>query len=263
MEGLEKYYEFSPSDQRLIDAYLRRKIAGKDVGSGSIHDADVTSNHPYHLVRKHAPAPGSLNGGVDKGVWFFFSPKRYVGNSKASARSGSRLRNWARTVLGVDGKKKGAWHTEGRKKTVHGSSGGYFQKLSYEEVTPSGSVVKTGWLMIEYAIEEDHGGGGAMVIGKVYKSPRGPGSDVPSSSSKRKADVVEQPVVEQLQRPWNRTHEEAGHVFGWQPAAARGLDNDRLLRGCAGGVSRYRSHIGKRRIGDVGGPMHREDKSGA
>ncbi|XP_066384546.1 uncharacterized protein [Miscanthus floridulus] len=190
------------------------KIAGKDVGSGSIHDADVTSDHPYHLVRKHAPAPGSLNGGVDKGVWFFFSPKRYVGNSKASARSGSRLRNRARTVLGVDGRKKGAWHTEGRKKTVHGSSGGYFQKLSYEEVTPSGSVVKTGWLMIEYAIEEDHGGGGAMVLCKVYKSPRGPGSDVPSSSRKRKADVVEQPVVEQLQRSWKRTHEEGMFLAG-------------------------------------------------
>jgi hypothetical protein len=211
MEGPEKYYEFSPSDQRLIDVYLRSKIAGKDVGGGSIHDVDVTSDHPYNLVRKHAPAPapGSLTGGGDKGVWFFFSLKRYVGNSKASARSGSRLRNRARTVLGVDGRKKGAWHTEGRKKTVPGSAGGYFQNLSYEEVTPSGSVVKPGWLMIEYAIEEEHGGGGAMVLCKVYKSPRGPGSDVPSLSRKRKADVVEQ-----LQRPCKRTHKEDMFLAG-------------------------------------------------
>jgi hypothetical protein len=213
MEGPEKYYEFSPSDQRLIDVYLRSKIAGKDVGGGSIHDVDVTSDHPYNLVRKHAPAPtpGSLTGGGDKGVWFFFSLKRYVRNSKASARSGSRLRNWARTVLGVDGRKKGVWpwHTEGRKKTVPGSAGGYFQKLSYEEVTPSGSVVKPGWLMIEYAIEEEHGGGGAMVLCKVYKSPRGPGSDVPSLSRKRKADVVEQ-----LQRPCKRTHKEDMFLAG-------------------------------------------------
>ena len=53
MEGLEKYYEFRPSDQRLINAYLRPKIAGKDVGGGSIHNADVTSDHPYNLMRKH------------------------------------------------------------------------------------------------------------------------------------------------------------------------------------------------------------------
>jgi hypothetical protein len=97
---------------------------------------------------------------------------------------------------------------------VPGSAGGYFQKLSYEEVTPSGSVVKPGWLMIEYAIEEEHGGGGAMVLCKVYKSPRGPGSDVPSLSRERKADVVEQPVVEQLQRPCKRTHREVMFLAG-------------------------------------------------
>ncbi|EER90682.2 hypothetical protein BDA96_01G046800 [Sorghum bicolor] len=207
MEGLEKYYEFSPCDQRLINAYLRPKIAGEDVIgiSGCIHDADVTSDHPYDLVRKHEPARGSgsgtgTGGGADKGVWFFFSPKRYVGSG-----SGSRLRNRARTVLGVDGRKKGAWHTEGRKKTVPGTAGGFFQKLSYEEVTPSRSVVKPGWLMVEYAIEEDRGGGGGMVVlCKVYKSPRGPGSDVSLSRKRKAADVVEQ-----MQRPCKRTHEDA------------------------------------------------------
>ncbi|CAD6215096.1 unnamed protein product [Miscanthus lutarioriparius] len=147
-----------------------------------------------------------LTAGVDKGVWFFFT----AGNSKASARSGSRLRNRARTVLGVDGRKKGAWHTEGGKKPVPGTAGGYFQKMSYEEVTPSGSVVKPGWLMVEYAIEEEHGGG-AMVLCKVYKSPRGPGSDVSSSRKRKAACVVEQPVVEQMQRPCKRTNEE--HMF--------------------------------------------------
>lgn len=220
MDGLQKYYEFSPSDQRLIDVYLRSKIAGKDVGGGCIHDADVTSDHPYDLVRKHAPTRGSVTGGSGDnkgGVWFFFSPVRYVGrsggNSKASARSGSsRLRNRARTVSGADGKKKGAWHTEGRKKTVPGTAGGYLQKLSYHEVTPSGPVVKPGWLMTEYAVEQDHGGGGAMmVLCKVYRSPRAPGSDVSSSSSRKwKACIVdqEQPVVQQLQLPCKRTPEE-------------------------------------------------------
>ena len=56
MEGLEKYYEFCPSDQRLINAYLRLKIIGKDVGGGSIHDADVTSDLQSH-VEARAPRP--------------------------------------------------------------------------------------------------------------------------------------------------------------------------------------------------------------
>jgi len=60
MEGLEKYYEFRPSDQRLINAYLRLKIIGKDVGGGSIHDADVTSDPLYNLMRKNERLAVSL-----------------------------------------------------------------------------------------------------------------------------------------------------------------------------------------------------------
>jgi hypothetical protein len=95
------------SDRILIDVYLRSKIAGKDVGGNCIHDADVNSNHPYDLVHKHASG---------KGVCWFFSPVRYVhsvGNSKAS--------------------KKGSWHSEGKKKMVKGSTGGYLERLTYHE----------------------------------------------------------------------------------------------------------------------------------
>lgn len=98
---------------------------------------------------------------------------------------------------------------------VKGSTSGYLERLTYHEVAPSGSVIKPGWLMTKYAIEEEHGGG-AMVLCKVYRSPRGPGSEVSSSRCKRKACVVveEEQPAEQTQRPMKRMNEEDMFLTG-------------------------------------------------
>uniref|UniRef100_K4AJ64 NAC domain-containing protein n=1 Tax=Setaria italica TaxID=4555 RepID=K4AJ64_SETIT len=197
--------EFCPSnDRRLIDGYLRPKIAGKNVSSAYVHDADVCLDHPYDLVRGHTPAPGTGDG--DGRAWFFFSPERYVGGGggKTSARGGgSRPGHRARAVVGADGKKKGTWHAEGKKEAVAGSGGGYCRSLTYHEMTPSGSFVKPGWLMVEYGVDDEDGGGGGVVLCKVYKSRRGPGSNVPSR--KRKADV-EAPSASSFLSRQRRTH---------------------------------------------------------
>ena len=42
MDGLEKYYEFSPSDQRLIDVYLRSKITAT-ISCGSTRPRQAVS----------------------------------------------------------------------------------------------------------------------------------------------------------------------------------------------------------------------------
>ncbi|OEL33895.1 hypothetical protein BAE44_0005087 [Dichanthelium oligosanthes] len=180
-----------PSDERLIDGYLRPNITGKGgVGGGYVHDADVYSDHPYNLVLQHDPAV--VTGDGDGRIWYFFSPTRYVGGKNAPRRRGrSHQRSW--TVAGADGKKKGTW-SPGKIK-YKGRAGGYFRNLKYQETTPSG-VIRPGWIMVEYGITEEHGGGD-MVLCKVYKS--GAGSDVPSrctsasSDRKRKADAVQHP----------------------------------------------------------------------
>nr|CAB3497550.1 unnamed protein product [Digitaria exilis] len=184
------------SDKKLIDDYLLPKISGKRVAGGGfcIHDADVYSDHPYNLARKHVTAGGK--------IWYFFSPTRYVGG-KASRRPGcSRQRSW--TVVGADGRKKGTWNPRRTKHVVHGSAvaGGYFRTLTYQETSPDGVVVRPGWMMVEYGVSDEYGGG-ELVLCKVYKSPaNGAGSsDAPSTSrsasaslaGKRKADAVERP----------------------------------------------------------------------
>nr|CAB3492568.1 unnamed protein product [Digitaria exilis] len=190
-----------PSDKKLIDDYLLPKISGKRVAGGGfcIHDADVYSDHPYNLARKHEPAVVTAGGKI----WYFFSPTRYVGGKKASRRRPgcSRQRSW--TVVGADGKKKGTWNPRRTKHVVHGSAaGGCFRTLKYQEATPDGGIVRPGWMMVEYGVSDEHGGG-EVVLCKVYKSPaNGAGSShAPSTSrsasaspaGKRKADAVERP----------------------------------------------------------------------
>nr|TKV90386.1 hypothetical protein SEVIR_9G025100v2 [Setaria viridis] len=179
---MELQQHCAPSDESLIDDYLRPKIAGKQgVGGDCVHDTD------------HDPTDG--------GIWYSFSPTRHVGGKNAPRRRGcSRQRSW--TVAGADGKKKGAWNPGKTKYTT----------------TPSGAIIKPGWMMVEYGIAEEHGGGD-MLLCKVYKSSRGgPGSSDVSSrcalasspARKRKADAVEHPEdpTRARQRQLYETNEE-------------------------------------------------------
>ncbi|KAF8723025.1 hypothetical protein HU200_022172 [Digitaria exilis] len=154
-----------PSDDVLINTYLRPKIAGDPVpGDIVINEADFYSDYPYELVRT-APATETTVP-VDK----------------------------RRRKVGPDG--KGVWHPEGRAKDAKGSAaaGGTFQELTYKEKAAA-AVVKPGWLVTEYAASQEHGHG-ELVLCKIYRSPRGQGSDVPLrgaatalSGHKRKADA--------------------------------------------------------------------------
>ncbi|KAF8672703.1 hypothetical protein HU200_049399 [Digitaria exilis] len=188
---MEEHHEHPvprPSDDVLINAYLRPKIAGDPVpgdiaGRIAINEADVYSDYPYELVGRYTPAHAAGDGDDGaSGVWYFFSPVRYA----------SDKRRWRK--VRPDG--KGVWHPEGRAKDATGSAaaGGTLQKLTYKEKTAA-AVVKPGWLMTEYAASQEHGHGG-LVLCKIYRSPRGQGSDAPLrgaatalSGHKRKADA--------------------------------------------------------------------------
>ncbi|KAL6840607.1 hypothetical protein ACP4OV_029471 [Aristida adscensionis] len=177
-------YVFCPSDEMLVNKYLRARIAGKIHGHAAsdcfaIIDADVCSAPPYELAEKHAPMTESDTCSADGKVWYFFSPVRFAGSTKKM-----RLR----TVDGTDGKE--CWHPEGKDKPVKGSAGGYLKKFSYHVKIAPGVVEKPGWLMVEYGIS-GAACAGDIVLCKIYKSPRGPGRSISSSSSassgKRKA----------------------------------------------------------------------------
>ncbi|KQK12350.1 hypothetical protein BRADI_1g03146v3, partial [Brachypodium distachyon] len=165
---------FSPTEIELTDVYLRRKIAGGHdfpvEAAGFFHDADVYSDEPEKLVQpflpRQAPAqgtsrrrPGTSSAPRATPAWYFFSPARYAGKKKSSGRR-------SRTIDG-DGSKN--WHSEKMAQPVEGGSavGGCVQKLSYMvKNEASGKSERAGWIMAEYGISPEHGGG-HLVLCKI------------------------------------------------------------------------------------------------
>uniref|UniRef100_A0ACD5XEA9 Uncharacterized protein n=1 Tax=Avena sativa TaxID=4498 RepID=A0ACD5XEA9_AVESA len=159
---------FIPTDYDLTDTYLRCKIAGKELPGATarrfIHVADVYSAEPEKLVEGFDHAPGK------EAVWYFFSSVRYVGGRKRNARGGAGRKS--RTIDGEGGKRW--WHSERGETPVKGGSqyGGYEQYFSYKVKNAStGKDERAGWIMTEYGISPEHGGGD-LVLCKIHRSPR-------------------------------------------------------------------------------------------
>ncbi|KAM0878451.1 hypothetical protein ACQ4PT_034862 [Festuca glaucescens] len=177
-------WAFCPTERQLTDLYLHRKINDVplpgDTGS-FIHVADVYSAEPEKLVERLHRAPGTGKGDVHKmPVWYFFSPVRYVGGRKTNARGEPGRKS--RTIKGAAGTGK-HWHSEKGERPVKGGSdyGGHEQYFSYKVKNPSsGKDERGGWIMWEYSISPDHGGGD-LVLCKIY--PRQ--FQIPSSTPTR------------------------------------------------------------------------------
>ncbi|KAE8777038.1 hypothetical protein D1007_50228 [Hordeum vulgare] len=169
-------FTFCPQHKELTDLYLRRQIDGEPLPGATgrfIHEVDVYSAEPEKLVSAFQKAPGTGNGDKQP-VWYFFSRvrHRHPGSRKKNARGGATRK--PRTIEGVVGKH---WHSEHRAKPVEGGSavGGYMQDFSYCMVKRSESGkknnVRLGWIMYEYGISEEHGGGD-LVLCKILPSVR-------------------------------------------------------------------------------------------
>jgi hypothetical protein len=194
---------FCPTERELTDLYLHRKINNValpgDTGS-FIHVADVYSAEPEKLVEGLHRAPGTGKGDVHKmPVWYFFSPVRYVRGRRTNARGEPGRRS--RTIKGAAGTGK-HWHSEKGERPVKGGSdyGGYEQYFSYKVKNPSsGKDERGGWIMWEYGISPEHGGGD-LVLCKIYPSfhavaPEAgePVSDPDVIPKKRKAPAGDHP----------------------------------------------------------------------
>jgi hypothetical protein len=157
---------FCPSDDHLVNHYLRAKIAGKTSrlpNACYFDDTDVCSARPDELVRDHgvpARVPAKDAGGGEQ--WLFFSPVRFTGGS---------MTRRSRTVDGTGDAE--CWHAEGRPRPVEGG-GGFVQKFSYHVKVAPGVVEKPGWVMAEYTFK-GAAGEGDTVLCKIYRSRRGPG----------------------------------------------------------------------------------------
>ncbi|XP_040382238.1 NAC domain-containing protein 96-like [Oryza brachyantha] len=175
--------EVHPSEQELVETYLRPRVVSGDKGSsvsGFVHEADVYSADPAELTRRFTPAVARSNGDE---AWYFFSAVRGL-------KGGRRRR--ARTV----GDGAGWWHSEAGARPVLGASGrilGHRQSFSFITKDDDGKRVRSGWLMVEFGVDDDE----ELVLSKDILMPSPPRSPPPRSPSPRR-EPIDMPEIREF-----------------------------------------------------------------
>ncbi|KAJ4850258.1 hypothetical protein Tsubulata_018324 [Turnera subulata] len=122
-----KGYGFHPTDEELMEHYLKQKMLGNEHLVTQIAEVNVCDHEPWEL-----PAFSVLE--PDHPKWYFFCPRNYkYSNSQRSNRT-TKAGYWK--VTGKDRKIKNV----GIKKTL----------VFYKGRTPNG--VRTKWIMHEYSL---------------------------------------------------------------------------------------------------------------
>nr|XP_010910361.1 NAC domain-containing protein 74-like [Elaeis guineensis] len=134
--ALRTGWRFQPSDDELLDSFLKKKILGQPLSYHMIVEADVYGDDPKNLTARYNMANRDRE-------WYFFTSttRKHPGasdSSRASRRAGAgrwKATQGIKTVLDSD-------------HNVLGSK----QCFCYMERCPSGGDTKSIWLMEEYSI---------------------------------------------------------------------------------------------------------------
>uniref|UniRef100_A0ACD5USW3 Uncharacterized protein n=1 Tax=Avena sativa TaxID=4498 RepID=A0ACD5USW3_AVESA len=145
-------FRFHPTDEELVDYYLRKKVALKRIDLDIIKDVDLYKIEPWDLQEQ------CKIGTEDQSDWFFFShkDKKYP--------TGTRT-NRATTA--------GFWKATGRDKPIyvkHCLVGMRKTLVFYKGRAPNGQ--KSDWIMHEYRLETNENGAPhdeGWVVCKVFK----------------------------------------------------------------------------------------------
>jgi hypothetical protein len=158
---LDRGWTFCPPDSKLTDGYLRDELAGRKPVPGFFHRVDIYSADPENLVKTLTPAPGTGEDGKPP-VWYFVSP--LVSAPAPGHKSAGTGKRKPRAVVG------GTWHEESKKAVKGSAHGGYVKTFTYVK-KPSSGTERLGWIMKEFHVPEQKGGGDRVVC-KIYRTPR-------------------------------------------------------------------------------------------
>ncbi|KAJ4953602.1 hypothetical protein NE237_030434 [Protea cynaroides] len=145
-------FRFHPTDEELVDYYLRKKIASRRIDLDVIKDIDLYKIEPWDLQEK------CKIGTEEQNEWYFFShkDKKYP--------TGTRT-NRATTA--------GFWKATGRDKAIyskHNLVGMRKTLVFYKGRAPNGQ--KSDWIMHEYRLETNENGTSqakGWVVCRVFK----------------------------------------------------------------------------------------------
>ncbi|KAL0299391.1 UNVERIFIED_CONTAM: NAC domain-containing protein 7 [Sesamum radiatum] len=131
-------FRFHPTDEELVDYYLRRKVTSRQIEIDVIKDVDLYKIEPWDLQEL------CRIGTEEQSEWYFFShkDKKYPTGTRTNRATAA-----------------GFWKATGRDKAIyskHDLIGMRKTLVFYKGRAPNGQ--KSDWIMHEYRLETDENG---------------------------------------------------------------------------------------------------------